>query len=60
RAYQRSFAFHWRINSQARAYQRSFACIAGGLLVNGAGKTNVCFAAACFSYALIISYILCI
>ncbi|MGN0365688.1 MAG: hypothetical protein ACI4E5_07070, partial [Suilimivivens sp.] len=47
-----SFAFQ---DSQTRALQRFFVCSADGLLVNGARKTNVCFAAACFSFALIIS-----
>jgi hypothetical protein len=39
-------------NPRLRALWSAYAA---RLLVNGAGKTNVCFAAACFSFASIIS-----
>ena len=41
-------------HSQTRA-SRSFVCFADGLLVSGAGKTNVARGAACFSSAHAIS-----
>ena len=36
-------------------FQRFMPDFIGRLLVNGARKTNACFAVACFSFALIIS-----
>jgi hypothetical protein len=43
------------LNSQTCAFSAPSSACADGLLINGATKTNVCFAAACFYFALIIS-----
>ena len=40
-----------RFKIRKPALTRFDACCAGSLLVPDAGKTNVCFAAACFSFA---------
>ena len=49
RAYCLLRRYAWHIATCKPALPRFIACYAGGLLVNGAGKTNACCAVACFS-----------